>query len=163
MRKAQSSATVRELGLASVILLLLAAYLYINGLNTSPEPSFKAKCVLPANFSCTSLILKTNGKLDFVLIQDTGGLINVTSFVCTKYPTFPTLPALNNSVLITPGERAYVSGGNSGNELLCSGRDGVSVPNASAGDIYNGNIYIMYTLKNGETRSINGTILVKYS
>ncbi|MCX6775845.1 MAG: hypothetical protein NT130_03300 [Candidatus Micrarchaeota archaeon] len=161
MRKAQ--ATVRELGLASVMLLLLAAYLYINGLNTSPGPSFNEKCLLPANFSCTSLILKTNGKLDFVLAQNTGGLINVTSFVCTKYPTFPTLPALNNSILITSSEKAYVSGGNSGNEVPCSGLDGVSIPNASAGDIYDANLYIMYKLKNGEPRYITGTILVKYS
>jgi len=161
MKKAQ--ATVRELGLASVLLLLLVAYLYISKPNTSPEPSFKAKCVLPENISCTSLILKTNGKLDFVLAQDTRGLINITSLVCTKYPTFPTLPALNNSVLITSGEKAYVSGGNSGNEVNCSGRDGVSIPSASAGDIYDGNLYIMYKLKNGDSKFINGTILVKYS
>jgi len=161
MRKAQ--ATVRELGLASVLLLLLAAYLYINRLNISPEPSFKAKCVLPENFSCSSLILKTNGKLDFVLAQDTGGLINVTSFVCTKYQTFPPLPALNNSILITSSEKAYVSGGNSGNEVLCTERNGVSVPNASIGDIYDGNLYITFKFKNGEIKRINGTILVKYS
>jgi len=161
MRKAQ--ATAREIGLASLILLLLVVYLYINGLNISGEPSFTSKCALPANLSCNSLALKTSGKLDLVLKQDTGGLINVTSFVCTKYPTFPTLPSLNDSVLITSGEKAYVSGGNSGNEVLCSGPDGVSIPNASDGDIYEGNLYVMYKLKNGETRSVNGTILVKYS
>jgi len=161
MRKAQ--ATNREIGLASLMLLLLVLYLYINRGSALSMP-FKEKYTLPENFSCTSLALRSNGKLDFVLAQNTGALINVTSFVCTKNSDIPSfMPSLNNSVLITSGEKAYLSGGNSGNEVFCTGRDGISVPNASSGDVYEGNLYLTYKLKNGETRFANGTILVKYS
>jgi len=162
MRKAQ--ATNREIGLASLLLILLALYLYINGVNSPIKSSFKEKCALPANLSCSSLILRSNGKLDFALAQNTGVLINVTSFVCTKNSDIPSfMPSLNNSVLITSGEKAYLSGGNSGNEVFCTGRNGISVPNASSGDVYDANLYLTYNLKNGEPRFAKGTILVKYS
>jgi len=165
MRRAQ--ATSREMGLAVLIMVVLMIYLYFSTPHISgPEVPFKESCALGGNLSCYSLFLKRgSSKLELAIMQNTGKLINITSVVCTKKSGIPAvMPLLNNTILITSGERAYVAGSNSGNEVFCTERDGRSIPTAAFGEYYEGNVYITYTeSKTGETNFVNGTIITKYS
>jgi hypothetical protein len=165
MRKAQ--ATSREIGLASLLMIALALYLYFSIPRPPiPEPTFKEKCEFQGNFSCYSIFLKRgSSRLEIAITQNSGKLINVTSLVCTANSQPPAvMPLLNNTVLITAGERAYVGGGNSGNEVVCTREDGKSIPSAAVGDVYNGSIYLTYIeVKTGTVRFVNGTLVTKYS
>lgn len=164
MRRAQ--ATNRELGLASLFLLVLALYLYLTNpsLSLPNEILFKEKCILDENLSCYSLFLGRGSKLNLIVAQNTGKIINITSVVCTSMNNAtPVMQPLSAPVLITPGERAYVSGGNSGNEVICTGKDGKSIPQERVGDVYEGRLYITYKDKNRVTSFVNGTLITKYS
>ncbi|NYZ79159.1 hypothetical protein H0N99_03340 [Candidatus Micrarchaeota archaeon] len=167
MRKAQTSN--REIGLASLIMIVIILYLYFTAPQESVIPSgqaFHEKCELQGNLSCYSVLLRRgSSKLDISITQNTGKLINITSLVCTnKSEASVVMPLLNNTVLVTSGERAYVSGGNSGNNVLCTKEDGKSLPNASLGDVYYGNIYLAYIeVKTGAIGFLNGTLATRYS
>ncbi len=164
----RGQATNREIGLASALIILLVVYLYLNTPYT-PVPTvqtFYGVCEFHGNFSCYQpLALRRDGILDISLVQNTGKLINITSFVCTSRIGNPSvMPLLSNPVLITNGERNYIAGGNSGNIVICTGQDGWSVPNASVGDIYYGNMYVTYTeVKTGAVKFVNGTLVIRYS
>jgi hypothetical protein len=165
----RGQATNREIGVASAIMIVLILYLYFSMPHTQGNPlqPFNWTCSFRDNLSCyqAPVLMTGSGKLEISLVQNTGRLINITSFVCTSRNGIPgVMPRLNNSVLITDGERAYISGGNSGNVVICTGQDGKSSPSASPGDAYYGNIYMTYTeVENGTTRFVNGTIVVAYS
>ncbi|MEM3555769.1 MAG: hypothetical protein QXF56_03575 [Candidatus Micrarchaeia archaeon] len=161
MRKAQ--ATMREIGLAALIMIILILYLYFTSPQL-PEPTqFKEKCSLSGNFTCRYVFLRRgSSRLELILEQNTGSVINITSFVCTKRTQIPLMPALNNSIVITSGERAYVAGGNSGNEIVCTERDG-SIPEGKLGDVYEGYIYMTYIDRNKNVVFVNGSIITKYS
>jgi hypothetical protein len=165
LRKAQ--ATTREIGLASLMMILLMLYLYLNiPPAQGPKTQFEERCVLGGNLSCSSVLLRRgSSKVELAITQNTGGLIDITSLVCTKKKEIPAvMPALNNPILITPGERAYISGVNSGNDVECTGWDGKSIPTASLGEIYEGSIYITYIeVEAGEPRFVNGSLHTKYS
>jgi len=163
MKRAQ--ATNREIGLASLILLVLAVYIYFNAPQLPNPNPFKESCVFAGNLSCHSLFLRRgSGNLELALAQNTGATINVTSLVCTKKKEIPLMKPLNNTVIITSGEQAYIAGGNSGNNVICTGADGNTTPTASLGDIYEGNLYITYVeVKTGEYKFANGTLLTKYA
>lgn len=163
----KGQASNREIGVASAIMIVLLLYLYLTAPHTPPNiEQTSNKCELRGNFSCYQQpVLNRNGSLEILLEQDTGELINITSFVCTSKSGLPAvMPFLDKTVLLTPQERAYISGGNSGNSVVCTGQDGRSIPNASVGDVYYGNVYIGYSeVKTGAFKVVNGTLVVKYS
>lgn len=160
MRKGQ--ATMREVGLAALIMVVLILYLYL----TSPkvEPTvFKESCSLKGNLTCRSLFLRRgSSKLELAVEQNTGRAINITSLVCTKTSQPPVMPLLNATIPIPSGGWAYVAGGNSGNDVVCTESDG-RVPQANLGDIYEGYLYIAYVDKTGQISFVNGTVVTKYS
>lgn len=163
----KAQATSREIGLASAVIIVLMLYLYLSTPRVSIVdlgPTFNERCELQGNFSCYSVFLKKGGQLEISIAQNTGKLINITSFICTNNSTVPAMPLLNNTVLIPSGKGNNVSGGNSGNTVICTGADGRSIPNASVGDRYYGIIYFTYTeVKTQEVGFVNGTLLTKYS
>ncbi|NYZ76470.1 hypothetical protein H0N98_04425 [Candidatus Micrarchaeota archaeon] len=165
----RGQASNREIGLASAIMIVLVLYLYFSMPHTPVNPLqiFNWTCSFRGNLSChqAPVLRLGDSRLEISLTQNTGSLINITSFVCTSRNEIPgVMPRLNNSVLIPNGEQAYVSGGNSGNTIICTGQDGRSIPSASSGDVYSGNIYIMYTeVKTGTVKFVNGTIVMAYS
>lgn len=163
----RGQASNQEIGVASAIMIVLVLYLYLSTphapITIGQTPN---ECEFRGNLSCHQQpILRRNGsKLEIVIEQNTGMLINITSLVCTSKSGVPVMPLLNHTVLLTTGERAYVSGGNSGNTVICTGQDGRSIPNESAGDVYDGNMYLAYTeFKTSAVRLVNGTLVVKYS
>jgi hypothetical protein len=168
MKKAQ--ATNREIGLAALILVVVALYLYLTTPHmpvTSTGQTFHEECELQGNLSCDNVLLRRESSmLEISIAQNTGKPISISSLVCTSKSGSPALmmPPLNNTVLINSGGRAYVSGGNSGNAVFCTGEDGESIPNASLGSEYYGNIYIAYIeVGTGTVGFVNGTLATKYS
>jgi hypothetical protein len=165
----RGQATTREIGVASAIMIVLLVYLYLSTPQVPlgpPDLTFKERCLLQENFSCNSVFLRRgSSRLEILITQNTGKLINVTSLACTNGSTIPSvMPFLNNTVLITNGGRGYISGGNSGNVVVCTGGDGRSIPNASLGDAYYGNLYISYReVETGAVKLVDGTLVTRYS
>jgi len=160
----KGQATMREIGLAALIMIVLILYLYFTAPQL-PEPAqFKEKCFLKENFTCRYVFLRRgSSRLELILEQNTGSTVNITSLVCTKRSQTPIMTPLNNSILITSGERAYISGGNSGNEVVCTESDGKTAPEGKLGEVYEGYLYMTYLDRLGNVVFVNGSIATKYS
>jgi len=163
----KAQATMREIGLAALIMVALLVYLYFSMPNIpNPNPPVKEECRFDSELACSSSVFLRRGssKLELAISQNTGKPINITSVVCTKKRGIPIMVPLNNSILIASGSKEYVSGSTTGNEVICTDADGKSIPDASLGNVYEGRLYITYIeVKTWNMKLVNGTITAKYS
>jgi len=108
-------------------------------------------------FMCNDYFVGGAGQLN--LSMRAVSQVTVTGLLCTKQDLAnPEPQMLQNPAIFAPSEIHWVSGGNSGNAIFCTGSNGERISIGTT-DWYEGNIYIAYRQVNGETRVAKGHIV----
>jgi hypothetical protein len=113
-----------------------------------------SQCTFPPGFTCISYTLNQSGELYLKLGQGTGHEIKINSVFCNASGGYYEVPNVNvplkNSVTLSSGSSADLSGGSSGNTVMCSG---------ISGGYFSGRMYLNYTeVDTGLNRIAVGTL-----
>ena len=153
MFKAQSAMEyLMTYGWAILILGIAIAVLYSLGL-FSPSSFVTSSCIFPADFSCLSGVLATNGLFSINLEQSTASNINLTAIGCNN------LGQTTNMVSYSP-QKYLLIGSNISLSTLCYSN--FTVYTANPGSIYEGYLVMNYTdLQTGFPHTVIGRLIEK--
>lgn len=141
------------------ILIMLVAIVLLLWLGIiSPKTPLQSSCIFPSDFVCRGYILNTTGNYKLDIGQATGHPINVTKIKCTAATSPGTLDTIT-SVAISNGDHAIVTDGSQ----QCYDKDGTTVADGRAGDMYKGRIFVEYVeVDTTFTHQIVGDVTLKY-
>ena len=153
MFKAQSAMEyLMTYGWAILILGIAIAVLYSLGL-FSPSSFVTSSCIFPADFSCLSGVLVTNGLFSINLEQSTASNINLTAIGCNN------LGQTTNMISYSP-QKYLLIGSNISLSTLCYSN--LTVYTATPGSIYQGYLVLNYTdLQTGFPHTVIGRLIEK--
>jgi len=101
-------------------------------------------------FSCLNYGIDNEDNLQLEIEQVTGLTLNITRLVCTrKTPEIVNgqliIDKIKNPIIISSGNHAYVSGGNSGNNVKCTDEYGNIISNLTSEKYQSFNLYMKYS------------------
>lgn len=146
-------------GWAILIISVALSALYISGL-FNPSTEAGTACVLPAGFSCPSIILTPNGILTINILQSNIFSLNVTAIGCntnitTAHMTIPNNPPSNQINIPSGGSYTFPS-------IQCYA--GSAAYSGTVGSEFAGYISLNYTsLQAGLPQTVVGKLFAKIS
>jgi hypothetical protein len=139
---------------AIIIIAITLGALYALGL-FNPNAFISNQCIFPADFSCLSGFLYTNGTFSVNLEQATQSSINITAVGCNDAGT------TTNMNVLTP-EVYLPTGGNTTLDVPCY--DNGTIYTSQPGSLFKGYLVLNYTsLQTGFPHVLIGKIIEKSS
>jgi hypothetical protein len=134
-----------------VIAIVLSVMFYFGAF--SPGRFLTSQCVFPADFTCFSSFMATNGYINVNIGQSTMYTINITAYGCNTQAAYSSMTAPANQISIPIG-------GNTTLSMQCY--NGTTAFSGSVGTLFNGYVILNYTdVQTGFKKGAFGTVVQK--
>jgi Na+/H+-translocating membrane pyrophosphatase len=152
-QKAQSAIEyLTTYGWAIMIVAIALTVMFYFGV-FSPGRFVNTQCIFPADFSCLSSFMSTNGVIIVNIQQSTMYTINITAYGCNTQPVYTTMTTPANQITVAIGANKTLS-------VQCY--NSTNAFSGSVGALFKGYVILNYTdLQTGFKKGAFGTVVEK--